>query len=119
MRPYIAQHIRLQRRACLSGCSAEPKVLGEEEVPAMKWGAPDTEGLVKFLVEEKSFNEDRVRRAVERINSSRGKSNQGAYDSMVCWPSPEEICTEDTGSTCLPMLAAHVSCRPRRAHSSP
>jgi hypothetical protein len=62
---------------------AEPKVLGEEEVPAMKWGAPDTEGLVKFLVEEKSFNEDRVRRAVERINSSRGKSNQGACCSGI------------------------------------
>lgn len=45
----------------------------------MKWNPPDTEGVVKFLVEEKSFNEDRVRRAIERINASRGKSNQGAF----------------------------------------
>lgn len=56
----------------------EPKVLDAGDVPGMKWNPPDTEGLVKFLVEEKSFNEDRVRKAVERINASRGKSNQGA-----------------------------------------
>lgn len=30
--------------------STEPKVLEEGEVQAMKWTAPDTEGVVKFLV---------------------------------------------------------------------
>lgn len=59
--------------------SAEPKVLEQGEVPVMKWNAPDTEGVVKFLVEEKSFNEDRVRKAIDRINASRGKSNQGEF----------------------------------------
>ncbi len=57
--------------------ATEPKVLAAAEVPGMKWNPPDTEGLVKFLVEEKSFNEDRVRKAAERINASRSKSNQG------------------------------------------
>jgi hypothetical protein len=80
-------------------------VLGEEEVPAMKWGAPDTEGLVKFLVEEKSFNEDRVRRAVERINSSRGKSNQGACNNGIAGHLlKKDACTADAGDTCLPTL---------------
>ncbi len=44
----------------------------------MKWGPPDEDGLVQFLVQEKGFNEDRVRKVVERIRGSRGKSNQGA-----------------------------------------
>lgn len=95
-------------RVSLGAGPAEPKVLGEEEVPAMKWGAPDTEGLVKFLVEEKSFNEDRVRRAVERINSSRGKSNQGACCN-ACHLLKKDACIAHTGGTCLPMLAMHVS----------
>jgi hypothetical protein len=72
---------RPQKLACST--IAEPKVLAEAEVPAMKWTAPDMDGLVKFLVEEKSFNEDRVRKAVERINSSRGKSNQGALQQRA------------------------------------
>ncbi|KKZ63401.1 flap endonuclease 1 [[Emmonsia] crescens] len=32
-----------------------------------KWEAPDVEGLVKFLVEEKAFSEDRVRNAAARL----------------------------------------------------
>ena len=51
----------------------------KDELPALKWGPPDEAGLVQFLVEEKSFNEDRVRKVVERIRGSRGKSSQGAW----------------------------------------
>ena len=50
----------------------------KDDIPAMKWGPPDEGGLVQFLVQEKGFNEDRVRKVVERIRGSRGKSNQGA-----------------------------------------
>ena len=50
----------------------------KDEIPAMKWGLPDEAGLVTFLVAEKGFNEDRVRKVVERIRGSKGKSNQGA-----------------------------------------
>lgn len=35
-------------------------------------------------VEEKSFNEDRVRKAIERMNASRGKSNQGEDARLSC-----------------------------------
>ena len=58
--------------------SAEPQVMRKDAMPVMKWGPPDEDGLVQFLVQEKGFNEDRVRKVVERIRSSRGKSNQGA-----------------------------------------
>lgn len=38
------------------------------------WGA---EGLIQFLVTEKSFAEDRIRKAIDRINAAKGKSTQG------------------------------------------
>lgn len=40
------------------------------------------EGLVKFLVEEKNFSEERVRKTATRINSSRGNSTQGRLESF-------------------------------------
>lgn len=36
-----------------------PEVLSAENMAPLKWTAPDEEGLVAFLVGEKSFNEDR------------------------------------------------------------
>ena len=51
--------------------------MGAEALPALKWGPADEDGLVAFLVEEKSFSEDRVRKAAQRINASRSKSTQG------------------------------------------
>lgn len=52
---------------------SEPEVLDSKDI-ALKWQPPDEEGLVKFMVEEKSFNEDRIRNGVKRIL----KSRQGA-----------------------------------------
>ena len=56
---------------------AEPTVLSKEEVPALKWMPADEDGLVKFLVQDRNFNEERIRNAVKKINSHRGSSNQG------------------------------------------
>lgn len=56
------------------------------ELPPLKWVAPDEAGLVQFLVEEKQFNEDRVRKVVERIRGSRGKSSQGAISRFPLKP---------------------------------
>jgi flap endonuclease-1 len=56
---------------------AEPSVLKGEDLPALKWSAANEEGLVSFLVGEKSFNEDRVRKAVQRVNAAKSKSMQG------------------------------------------
>ena len=64
-----------------------------EKVPSLKWVAADEEGLVKFLVGEKSFNEDRVRKAVQRVNAAKNKSTQGdlckpLLAQFVLWTSP-------------------------------
>ena len=45
-------------------------------VPPIKWGAPDSAGILDFLVREKEFSEDRVRKGIERINAAKGKSSQ-------------------------------------------
>jgi flap endonuclease-1 len=72
----------------------EPEVLAGAAVPPVKWSAPDTEGLLKFLVEEKSFNEQRVRSAIDRINASKGKSSQGRLESFF---GPVKTVTSGTG----------------------
>eukprot|EP01026_Neomeris_dumetosa_P043434 TRINITY_DN3641_c0_g1_i7.p1 TRINITY_DN3641_c0_g1~~TRINITY_DN3641_c0_g1_i7.p1 ORF type:complete len:384 (+),score=56.60 TRINITY_DN3641_c0_g1_i7:51-1202(+) len=54
----------------------------EEIKTKLKWGLPDMDGLVQFLVNEKSFNEDRVRKTVERIKSARGKSSQQRLENF-------------------------------------
>lgn len=57
-------------------------------MPPLKWVAADEEGLVAFLVGEKSFNEDRVRKAVQRINAAKSKSTQGI--PSILWSSDIE-----------------------------
>jgi len=56
---------------------AEPDVLSTDAVPTLKWGEPDEEALVDFLVAEKNFNEDRVRVAIKKVHGTKGKSSQG------------------------------------------
>jgi flap endonuclease-1 len=69
---------------------AEPNVLRGAEVPPLRFGAPDVEGLVQFLVREKSFDEKRVRAAVERIVAAKGKASQGRLESFFkAAPRPE------------------------------
>eukprot|EP00879_Flechtneria_rotunda_P029590 GHRR01032014.1.p2 GENE.GHRR01032014.1~~GHRR01032014.1.p2 ORF type:complete len:100 (+),score=38.60 GHRR01032014.1:486-785(+) len=48
----------------------------------MRWTAPDEEGLVAFLVGEKSFNEDRIRTAIKKINAAKGKASQGRLENF-------------------------------------
>ncbi|KAJ3323547.1 Elongation of fatty acids protein 2 [Blyttiomyces sp. JEL0837] len=44
----------------------KPKVMEDTNLD-IKWTDPDEEGIVEFLVKEKSFNEDRVRGAVKKL----------------------------------------------------
>lgn len=60
----------------------QPSVLKVEEVPQLKWGQADEQGIVDFLVGEKSFSEDRVRKVVEKLNANRGRANQGRLESF-------------------------------------
>eukprot|EP00882_Tetradesmus_deserticola_P015453 GHRQ01016466.1.p1 GENE.GHRQ01016466.1~~GHRQ01016466.1.p1 ORF type:complete len:179 (+),score=83.68 GHRQ01016466.1:1836-2372(+) len=61
---------------------AQPDVTHAEQLPPLKWSAPDVEGLIAFLVGEKSFNEDRVRNAVKKINAAKGKASQGRLEAF-------------------------------------
>lgn len=48
-------------------------------------GLFESAGLVAFLVGEKGFSEDRVRSAVKRINSAKGKATQVRHlNSLSC-----------------------------------
>ncbi|KAL2057652.1 hypothetical protein ABVK25_002036 [Lepraria finkii] len=47
-----------------------------------KWNAPDVEGLVKFLVIEKGFSEDRVRNAAQRLNKNLKTAQQARLEGF-------------------------------------
>jgi len=47
-----------------------------------KWEAPDIEGLVKFLVEEKGFSEDRVRGGAARLTKNLKSSQQARLEGF-------------------------------------
>ncbi len=54
----------------------EPEVTPPENLEPLKWKNPDIDGLVQFLVHEKSFSEDRVRKAADRLLQSKDKASQ-------------------------------------------
>ncbi|CAA6663675.1 unnamed protein product [Spirodela intermedia] len=60
----------------------EPLVSAPDEQSELKWTAPDEEGLIKFLVNENGFNNDRVTKAVEKIKAAKDKSSQGRLESF-------------------------------------
>ena len=47
-----------------------------------QWNAPDIEGLVKFLVEEKGFSEDRVRGAASRLQKNLKTAQQARLEGF-------------------------------------
>jgi flap endonuclease-1 len=62
----------------------EPDVLPSTapECENIKWEAPDMDGLVKFLVEEKGFNEDRVRSGAEKLKKSMKTGQQSRLEGF-------------------------------------
>lgn len=48
----------------------------------LKWTEPDAEGLVQYLVEEKQFDEGRVKKAIERLQKCKGKNSQNRLESF-------------------------------------
>ncbi|XP_073232533.1 flap endonuclease 1-like [Porites lutea] len=65
-----------------------PEVTKVEDVE-LKWEAPNEEELVKFLVEEKGFSEDRIRSGTKKLVKARQGSTQGRLDSFFkVLPSP-------------------------------
>lgn len=59
----------------------EPEITDPSTIE-LKWGSPDEEGLVQFLVEEKGFNEDRIRNGTKRLIKSKQGATQGRMDSF-------------------------------------
>ncbi|EON65442.1 flap endonuclease 1 [Coniosporium apollinis CBS 100218] len=47
-----------------------------------KWDAPDVDGLIKFLVEEKGFSEDRVRNAATRLQKNLKSAQQSRLEGF-------------------------------------
>ena len=46
------------------------------------WAGPDVDGLVKFLVEEKHFNEDRVRNGAARLSKNVKTAQQSRLEGF-------------------------------------
>ncbi|KAK7533144.1 flap endonuclease 1 [Phyllosticta citribraziliensis] len=47
-----------------------------------KWDAPDVDGLIKFLVEEKGFSEDRVRNGAQRLQKNLKSAQQSRLEGF-------------------------------------
>ncbi|KIK98771.1 hypothetical protein PAXRUDRAFT_823492 [Paxillus rubicundulus Ve08.2h10] len=59
----------------------KPDVLPASEVE-VEWKCPDVEGLVQFLVVEKGFNEERVRKGAEKLQKFLNVKQQGRLDGF-------------------------------------
>lgn len=61
----------------------EPDVRSADDPECdFKWETPDTEGLVKYLVEEKHFNEDRVRSGAARLQKNLKTAQQSRLEGF-------------------------------------
>nr|CCD16055.1 unnamed protein product [Trypanosoma congolense IL3000] len=58
-----------------------PEVTPGEEIE-IQFREPDEEGLVKFLVQEKLFNKDRVLKGIQRLRDALAKKTQGRLDQF-------------------------------------
>ncbi|KZT11965.1 PIN domain-like protein [Laetiporus sulphureus 93-53] len=58
-----------------------PDVTPADEIE-VEWKSPDVEGLVQFLVTEKGFNEERVRKGAEKLAKFLNAKQQGRLDGF-------------------------------------
>jgi flap endonuclease-1 len=59
----------------------KPEVTPATEL-GLKWKDPDVEGVVKFMCGENQFDEDKVRKGLQRMAASKTTANQGRMDSF-------------------------------------
>jgi len=59
----------------------EPDVTDPETIE-LKWSEPNEEELVKFMVTENGFNEERIRNGVKKLDKQRGTTTQGRLDTF-------------------------------------
>ena len=61
----------------------EPDVRpAEDPLCNFSWDAPDEPGLIKFLVEEKGFNEDRVKSGADRLKKNLKSAQQSRLEGF-------------------------------------
>ncbi|KAJ3000893.1 Elongation of fatty acids protein 2 [Globomyces sp. JEL0801] len=48
----------------------------------LKWKQPDEEGIIQYLVTEKGFNDDRVRKSVQKLMKLKSGTTQGRLDGF-------------------------------------
>ncbi|PVH16696.1 flap endonuclease 1 [Candidozyma duobushaemuli] len=67
--------------------------------PSVKWEEPDVDGLVEFMVQQKGFNEDRIRSGAEKLKKSLKGGTQGRLDGFftVVKSSPAKRAAEPKG----------------------
>lgn len=66
----------------------KPDVLPAADMD-IKWGKPDEDGIVQFLVHENGFAEDRIRNAVKRLTKESGKGVQMRLDNFFAKAAPK------------------------------
>ncbi|KXN83368.1 Flap endonuclease 1 [Leucoagaricus sp. SymC.cos] len=59
----------------------QPDVVPADQVE-LEWKNPDVDGLVQFLVTEKGFNEERVRKGAEKLQKFLNTKQQGRLDGF-------------------------------------
>ncbi|CAE6409434.1 unnamed protein product [Rhizoctonia solani] len=59
----------------------QPDVTPADQIELV-WEAPDVDGLVQFLVVEKGFNEERVRKGAEKLTKMLNTKQQGRLDGF-------------------------------------
>ncbi|KAJ7650420.1 flap endonuclease 1 [Roridomyces roridus] len=59
----------------------KPDVTPADEIE-LEWKNPDVDGLVQFLVTEKGFNEDRVRKGADKLTKFLNSKQQGRLDGF-------------------------------------
>ncbi|GAB1602826.1 flap endonuclease 1-like [Argonauta hians] len=59
----------------------EPEVANPVSLE-LKWSEPQEEDLVKFMVEDKQFNEERIRNGIKKLKKARQGSTQGRLDNF-------------------------------------
>jgi|UniRef100_A0A7S3B7B3 flap endonuclease-1 len=64
----------------------EPDVTAKDSMPSFTWTNPDEEGMIQYMVKEKTFSEDRVRNIISRLKKARGKGKQNRLESFFGAP---------------------------------
>ncbi|KAL1744526.1 PIN domain-like protein [Schizophyllum fasciatum] len=67
----------------------KPDVIPADDVE-LEWKSPDVDGLVQFLVNEKGFNEERVRKGAEKLAKFLNAKQQGRLDGFFTVKSKEK-----------------------------